>query len=148
AYRFHIPDPITFTQSLRAEIEHKGSQTFPDATGSGYIERDDLMSSVAFWYQTEPHKAWPALPPGPERLPFREQILLVGNKSVANAKHSAHPIQVQPVGGVTDGKQLWFTPADDAGWVELGFDLDQAESTELWVHLLHSWDYGIYRVKL
>ena len=27
AYRFHIPDPIVFKKSLRAEIEHKGSQT-------------------------------------------------------------------------------------------------------------------------
>jgi hypothetical protein len=55
-YRFHIPDPVPFKKSLRVEIEHKGSQEFPDKTGSGFIERDDLMSSVAFWYQTEPHK--------------------------------------------------------------------------------------------
>ena len=59
-YRFHIPDPVAFKKSLRVEIEHKGSQQFPDKTGSGFIERDDLMSSVAFWYQTEPHKPWPA----------------------------------------------------------------------------------------
>jgi hypothetical protein len=30
AYRFHIPDPVVFKKSLRVEIEHKGSQQFPD----------------------------------------------------------------------------------------------------------------------
>jgi hypothetical protein len=148
AYRFHIPDPITFTKSLRAEIEHKGSQTFPDGTGSGYIERDDLMSSVALWYQTEPHKAWPALPPGPARLPFRDEVLVVGYKAVPSAKHSADPLEVQAVGGVTDGKQLWFKPGDAQGWVEVSFSIPKEQTGELWVKLLHSWDYGIYRVNL
>jgi len=69
AYRFHLPDPVTFTKSLRVEIEHKGSQAFPDGKGTGFIERDDLMSSVAFWYQTEPHRPWSALPSGSERIP-------------------------------------------------------------------------------
>jgi hypothetical protein len=148
AYRFHIPDPITFTKSLRAEIEHKGSQSFPDGTGSGFIERDDLMSSVAFWYQTEPHKAWPALPRGPDRLPFREEILAIGYKAVPEAKHSDHPVQVQSVGGTTDDRQLWFTPADDRGWVEIPFNSATDHTAELSVRLVHSWDYGIYRVSL
>ena len=74
AYRWHIPDPVAFTKSLRVEIEHKGSQLFPDGASSGFIERDDLMSSVAYWYQIEPHKPWPTMPPrrrsrpaGPQR---------------------------------------------------------------------------------
>jgi hypothetical protein len=148
AYRFHITDPIVFRKSLRAEIEHKGSQTFPDGKVDGFIERDDLMSSVAFWYQGEPHKAWPALPAGPDRLPFREKTLVKGWQAVAEARHSAHPIEVQSVGGVTDGKQLWFKPSDDQGWVEIPFTLEQGQTLELWGKMLHSWDYGIYRVKL
>lgn len=148
AYRWHLTDPIPFSKSLRVEIEHKGSQTFPDGSGDGFIERDDLMSSVAYWYQTEPHKPWPALPPGPQRAPFREQVLLVGHKVVSEARHSEHPLQVQEVGGVTDGKQLWFRPADDKGWVETGFSLDTEQTVDLWGKVLHSWDYGTYRVKL
>ena len=80
AYRFHIPDPVVFRKSLRVEIEHKGSQNFADGKFDGFIERDDLMSSVALWYQSEPHKPWSALPPGPERLPFAERVLLKGIK--------------------------------------------------------------------
>jgi hypothetical protein len=148
AYRWHIPDPVVFQKSLRAEIEHKGSQTFPDGKGDGFIERDDLMSSVAFWYQTEPHKPWPALPPGADRLPFREQTLVVGGKVVGEARHSDAPLEAQELGGVTDGRQLWFRPTEAGAWLEVPFAVEKEMTAELWVKLTHSWDYGIYRVKL
>ncbi len=148
AYRWHIVDPVPFTKSLRVEIEHKGSQTFPDGKVDGFIERDDLISSVAFWYQTEPHQPWPALPPGPERLPFHDERLLVGHDAVPIAKGSGAPIEVQQIAGLTDNQQLWFKPADGQGWLEAPFKLDQPLTAELWVRMLHSWDYGIYRVRL
>jgi hypothetical protein len=58
-YRFHIPDPIPFKKSIRVEIEHGHAN-----------DRSDNYSSVAFWYQTEPHKPFAALAPVGERLPF------------------------------------------------------------------------------
>jgi hypothetical protein len=148
AYRWHIPDPVTFQKSLRAEIEHKGSQSLPDGTVDGFIERDDLMSSVAFWYQAEPHKPWPALPAGKDRVPFHEQTLLVGYKAIPVAKHSEAPLEEQPISGATDGKQLWFRPADDQAWLELPFAVEEDMTAELWVKTLHSWDYGTWRVRL
>jgi len=58
AYRFHIDDPIPFQQSLVVDIDH------------GYTNQVETdYSSVAYWYQTEPHAAFPALPPLIERLP-------------------------------------------------------------------------------
>jgi len=114
----------------------------------GFIERDDLMSSVAFWYQTEPHKKWAALPPGADRLPFRETNLVVGWRAVETAQHSSHPFEVQNLGGVTDGKQLWLRPADATGWVEIAFKVEAEQTVELWGKMVHSHDYGIYRVKL
>ena len=148
AYRWHIPDPVTFTKSLRVEIEHKGGQDFPDGTSTGFIERDDLMSSVAFWYQIEPHKPWPALPPGPDRLPFHDSIMLKGYTAVPTAKHSDAPVEVQALGGVTDGKQLWFRPRDDKGWVEVNFESPTNQSAILTALMVHSFDYGVYRVSL
>lgn len=148
AYRWHLVDPVTFQKSLRVEIEHKGSQTFPDGKGDGFIERDDLMSSVAFWYQTEPHKPWPALPAGKDRLPFREQTLLIGYKAVPTAKHSDAPLEEQPISGATDGKQLWFRPTAEKAWIELPFHVDQDMTAELWIKTLHSWDYGNWRVSV
>ncbi|MEO7143090.1 MAG: glycoside hydrolase family 172 protein [Bryobacteraceae bacterium] len=57
-YRFHIPDPIYFKKSLRATIEHGHAN-----------HRADDYSSTAYWYQTEPHKPFPPLPPVIARMP-------------------------------------------------------------------------------
>jgi Protein of unknown function (DUF2961) len=148
AYRWHIPDPVAFTKSLRVEIEHKGSQSFPDGTGSGFIERDDLMSSVAFWYQLEPHKPWPAMPPVSQRLPFQDLTLLKGHAAVPKAKHSDGAVEAQGVGGTTDGRQLWFRPHEDHAWIEVSFTLEKDQTVNLFDKMVHSWDYGIYNVIL
>jgi hypothetical protein len=148
AYRWHIPDPVAFEKSLRVEIQHRGGQEFPDGTSTGFIERDDLMSSVAFWYQTGPAQPGPKLPPGPGRLPFHEQIILKGHVAEATATHSDDPIEVQALGGVTDGKQLFFRPHDDKGWVQVSFETQTNLTTELTARMVHSFDYGIYRVLL
>jgi len=57
-YRFHLDSPITFTKSLKATIEH----------GHGN-HRSDNFYSVAYWYQGEPHAAFPALPALEQRIP-------------------------------------------------------------------------------
>jgi len=57
-YRFHLDSPIAFTTSLRATIEHGHAN-----------HRSDNFFSVAYWYQTEPHAAFPSLPPLQERIP-------------------------------------------------------------------------------
>jgi hypothetical protein len=58
AYRFHVTDPIPFQRSLTVDIDH------------GYtnlVQAD--YASVAYWYQSEPHAAFPDLPPVAARLP-------------------------------------------------------------------------------
>jgi hypothetical protein len=57
-YRFHLDSPIPFTKSLRATIEHGHAN-----------HRSDNFFSVAYWYQNEPHAAFPPLPRVEERLP-------------------------------------------------------------------------------
>jgi hypothetical protein len=57
-YRFHLDSPIPFAKSLKATIEHGHAN-----------HRSDNFYSVAYWYQTEPHAAFPALPPVADRLP-------------------------------------------------------------------------------
>jgi hypothetical protein len=57
-YRFHLDSPIPFTKSLRATIEHGHAN-----------HRSDNFFSVAYWYQTEPHAAFPPLPPLEQRVP-------------------------------------------------------------------------------
>jgi len=58
-YRFHILDPIRFRKSIRVTIE----------MGHANIQANDY-SSVAYWYQDEPHAAFPPMPPVDQRLPI------------------------------------------------------------------------------
>jgi hypothetical protein len=148
AYRFHLPDPVVFTNSLRVEIEHKGQETFPDGTRNGFIERDDLMSSVALWYQTEPHKPWPALPPGPKRLPFTEEMLVLGGKALKEAKHSDGTLSSDEFRKATGGKFLSFKPAESKGWLEFRFTTEKEQVADLVGNMVHGRECGRYRVTL
>jgi hypothetical protein len=56
-YRWHIPDPIRFNHDLRVTIQDLGWQS-----GGRYLPLQDDIASVAYWYQTEPHKPFPKLP--------------------------------------------------------------------------------------
>jgi hypothetical protein len=56
-YRWHIPDPIRFGSDLRVTIQALGWRS-----GGRYLPLTDDISSVAFWYQTEPHADFPQLP--------------------------------------------------------------------------------------
>src|SRR5437773_2268161 len=57
AYRWHVEDAMPFARAIRVTIEH-GSQN--DYEGD--------YSSVAFFYQTEPHAPFPPFPSDPAQL--------------------------------------------------------------------------------
>lgn len=59
-YRWHITDPIRFERDLRVTIQALGWWNYPG--GRKYLPLQDDIASTAFWYQTEPHAAYPALP--------------------------------------------------------------------------------------
>ena len=56
-YRWHIADPIRFDSDLKVTMQDLGWRS-----GGRYLPLQDDMSSVAFWYQTEPHAVFPPLP--------------------------------------------------------------------------------------
>ncbi len=64
-YRWHIADPIRFEKDLRVTMQALGWQS-----EGRYLPLHDDLSSVAYWYQTEPHAAFPKLP---------DKKLLAGN---------------------------------------------------------------------
>jgi len=55
-YRWHITDPIRFKKDLKVTIQALGWK------GDVYKKFDMEMSSVAYWYQKEPHQDFPPLP--------------------------------------------------------------------------------------
>jgi hypothetical protein len=64
-YRWHILDPICYEKDLRVTIQALGWG--PDGK---YMKLSDDIASVAYWYQQEPHAAFPALPPLEQRRPL------------------------------------------------------------------------------
>jgi len=56
-YRWHIMDPIRFGKDLKVTMQALGWQS-----EGRYLPLQDDLSSVAFWYQAEPHAAFPKLP--------------------------------------------------------------------------------------
>lgn len=56
-YRFHIPDPVYFEEEIRVTMQALGWRR----DGRFLPLRDDI-SAVAYWYQTEPHRAFPEFP--------------------------------------------------------------------------------------
>jgi hypothetical protein len=63
-YRWHIMDPIRFERDLKVTIQALG--WWPD--GKFQPLQDDI-ASVAYWYQSEPHGAFPAILPVHLRWP-------------------------------------------------------------------------------
>jgi hypothetical protein len=77
-YRWHVPDPVPFTKSLRVQIEHYGWTYNPDGTArSGFEERFDDFSSVGYWYQKGVNEGLPEPPYGNGRLPQGNALPLV-----------------------------------------------------------------------
>lgn len=62
-YRWHLPDPVWFERDFRATVQQIG------VWDKGLFERVDDVFSVAYWYQTEPHAAFPVLPEAAARVP-------------------------------------------------------------------------------
>jgi hypothetical protein len=57
-YRFHTDSPVAFKKSIKVTIEHGHAN-----------HRADNYYTVAYWYQNEPHKAFPTLAPVQDRIP-------------------------------------------------------------------------------
>lgn len=71
-YRWHIESPITFEKSIRVTMEHGHAN-----------HRSDNFYTVAYWYQTEPHQQFPALPSAEERMP---RIFAVGGPGAEKSR--------------------------------------------------------------
>ncbi|MBI3680500.1 MAG: DUF2961 domain-containing protein [Acidobacteria bacterium] len=57
-YRFHTESPIPFTERFKMTIEHGHAN-----------HRSDNFYTVAYWYQTGPHRKRAPLPPVEDRIP-------------------------------------------------------------------------------
>ncbi|SHM15405.1 glycoside hydrolase family 172 protein [Mucilaginibacter sp. OK098] len=56
-YRWHIADPIRFEKDLKVTLQDLGWHH-----DGRYMPLQDDLATVAFWYQSEPHGAFPVFP--------------------------------------------------------------------------------------
>lgn len=62
-YRWHLSDPIAFSNRLKVTFQDIGNDDI------GLYERSDDISTVAYWYQTEPHSPFRPFLARADRLP-------------------------------------------------------------------------------
>lgn len=87
-YRWFVEDPIRFDESIRWTIEHGHANNW-EAT----------YSSVAYWYQTEPHVEFPAMPGRDAMLPAlrspyeeaRAALMPLAHRAVALVRSGEDP---------------------------------------------------------
>ncbi len=146
AYRFNIQDPVPFTKSLKVTIEHKGAHIMEDQTWNGYTERADDFSSVAYWYQIEPHKEFTKMPPVNQRIYSALGIEIEGESMIPSAEFKGGGLGTQDLAGWSGGKQLFFTPLDQDASLKLKFNVSKPAIYSVYLVPTKSWDYGIYDI--
>lgn len=148
AYRWHLTDPVPFTKSLKAEIEHRGWTYRPDgAVRSVFGERTDLISSVAFWYQEGIAKDQPPVPYGAARLPQGNALQIEVEKSLSDCKAENGKASLAP--DLFWSKDVILFEGNGKGArFEVPFDVPEEGDYELYTELAQGSDYGIYSVML
>jgi hypothetical protein len=148
AFRWHLVDPIPFTKSLKAEIEHKGWTYNADGSvKSAFGERTDLMSSVAFWYQEGIAQDQPPVPYGSARLPHGNARQIEVENSLADCKAQGGKVALSPE--LFWSKDVILFEAQGKGsQLEVPFDVPETGVYELYTEVAEASDYGIYTVLL
>ena len=94
-YRWYLADPIRFERSLVWTIEHGHDNNYAND-----------YTSVAYWYQSEPHGPFPTLPPVQARLPRFPD--LVFRADVARVRYKEKLDQLAKEGADAEAmKRIW-----------------------------------------
>lgn len=148
AYRWHIADPIVFQKGIKVTFEHFGwisaDENRENKTNS-WNEREDDISSVAFWYQSGT-PTFTARAPENRKLPSLERLQV----NAADFLNSHGPGQAESQKlDIHDNPHLLYMPKAAAGaYVEIPFDIREKEPLRLLLNVTQSYDFGIYQAYL
>ncbi|HEY1659929.1 MAG TPA: DUF2961 domain-containing protein [Candidatus Sulfotelmatobacter sp.] len=148
AYRWHVPDPVAFTRSIWAGIEHKGWTANPDGSvRAGFEDRPDYFSSVAFWYQQGVNKGLPEPPFGDDRLPFGNATQIPIENSIADVTtEQGHASVLKDVDWAKD--ILFFKASGVGSKMTVPIDVGEAGLYEIVAEIAEGPDYGDYTVQV
>jgi hypothetical protein len=151
-YRWHVPDPIRFTRSLRVEIENTGwisEDELKAGVDRGHVERNDDYATVAFWYQVGQPKRFAAFPPVAQRRLPNLDLIVEGKTLLKTAKTGKGGTNLQKGYAWTGDGQLFFNNMQGKGdWIECEFPVEKEELRQLTLRMTYSYDFGIYRILL
>ena len=144
-YRWHIEDAMPFKKSIKVTIEHGHAN-----------DHEGDYSSVAYWYQDEPHLPFPPLPDAPGLLPYLppppERIpgAIEGEALLASARPTSGPVEVQGMEawpGMWSGlAQLWWRPEQHPASLVLNLPAPSAGLYEITGYFTKAKDYGKIRL--
>lgn len=138
AYRWHIPDPVPFTKSIRVQIEHHGSLFTRSLEFLGqFHERTDWVSSVAYWYQDTPVGPAEPLPPLAERVPPYRVL------KPADLEPKTERGMMQSGDGAVN-----FSSMTGDGAIEFTFDIEEEGVYLIGAYIHHALYAGIYQAIL
>jgi hypothetical protein len=148
AYRWHLLDPVPFQKSLKFEIEHKGWTFNADGSvKSGFGERVDLMSSVAFWYQQGIAADQPPVPYGSARLPQGNALQIEVENAEKQITTEKGKFRIFP--DLFWSKDVVVFEGEGPGsTMTIPFDVPADGDYELYVQFAKGSDYGVYTVLL
>lgn len=144
-YRFFVNDPIRFRDAIRVTIEHGHANDLAND-----------YSSVAYWYQAEPHQPFPALPLACERLPLGPppplptvEGALEGEALVTDADSSGDHLAAIRYAGDFSGRQfLWFVPDAEGDYFSVPFSVPETGTYALSLYLVAASDFGIVQPEI
>ena len=139
AYRWHIPDPVPFKDSLRVEMEHRGSLFTDNAQQLGsFEERSDWISSVAFWYQ------YPA-------LEITDPIAAVETRVAPYSELIPSDLVYRKEGQglvMAEGDGVGYMPGKGQGSIEFDLEIREAGLYQISGIFYHAIMAGVFRVYL
>lgn len=143
-FRWHGTDPVPFKKSLRVGIEHFGWTYNADGTArSGFEERSDFFSSVAFWYQKGVNEDLPEPPYGAARLPFGNALQIEVEDNLKDVTVKKGEVSVQKE--VFWSKDVLFLKAQGPGAiVNIPFEVPKDGFYEVIAQIAQAPDYGDY----
>jgi len=162
-YKWHIQDPITFSKSLKVEVERRSFVNFVDPqirerVSGDFKYRADLCSSVAFWYQRTVAGIYRPLAPLKERLQ-PEVWVVPRDMAEADASGGKSPLRASPglrpqsivnkMGWVNFKRSIFYMYNDKIGsWLEIPFALKEGGRYSVSIFQILFKEYGIWQVGL
>src|SRR2546423_4130312 len=142
AYRWHIEDAMPFSKSIRVTIEH----------GTNNDHEADY-SSVAYFYQSEPHTSYPALPENPDDLlpfvpppPYKMTGAIDAEDLIARATATSGEISEQGMesfsGRWSGESQLWWRPTESGSTMTFSLPAPEDGTYDVTAYLTKARDYA------